>query len=99
LVVCDRVYELLISDYCETLGTHIALDIRAVELVYTPCRRPGAFAVRQASIEHMIFLLAGDWDNVIGAEDAVMQEAGRLITDTITWHLERTVRSLHYVER
>ena len=39
------------------------------------------------------------WDVVLGAEETVMHEAGRLITDTITWHLERSVRSLHYVER
>ena len=29
----------------------------------------------------------------------MQQEAGRLIEDTVTWHLERSVRSLHYVER
>ena len=65
----------------------------------TACRKPGAIAVRQSTIEQLIFLLAGDWDNVLGAEESVHQEAGRLITDTVTWHLERSVRSLHYVER
>jgi DNA repair protein RecO (recombination protein O) len=55
--------------------------------------------VRQSTVEHMIFLLAGDWENVTDADESVMHEAGRLITDTVTWHLERSVRSLHYVER
>jgi DNA repair protein RecO (recombination protein O) len=67
--------------------------------VCTPCRRPGAIAVRQSTIEHMIFLLAGDWENATDAEETVQHEAGRLIADTVTWHLERSVRSLHYVER
>src|SRR5699024_4347528 len=99
LAVSGWAPELRVCASCGAHGPHHALDIRAGGLVCTPCRRPGAIAVRQAAIEHMIFLLAGDWDNVLGAEDAVMQEAGRLITDTITWHLERSVRSLHYVER
>lgn len=99
LAVSGWAPELRVCASCGAAGPHHALDIRAGGLVCTPCRRPGAIAVRQAAIEHMIFLLAGDWENVLGAEDAVTHEAGRLITDTITWHLERSVRSMSYVER
>lgn len=91
--------ELRVCATCGAPGPHHALDIRAGGLVCTPCRKPGAIAVRQATIEHLIFLLAGDWENVLDAEDTIQQEAARLITDTITWHLERSVRSLHFVER
>lgn len=84
---------------CGAPGPHHAIDIRAGGLVCTSCRRPGATAVRQAAIEHMIFLLAGDWDNVVAVEDTVADEAGRIVADTVTWHLERSVRSLSYVER
>lgn len=91
--------ELRVCATCGAPGPHHALDIRAGGLVCTACRRPGAVALRQATIEHMIFLLAGDWENVVDADETVMQEAGRLISDTITWHLERSVRSMSYVER
>lgn len=91
--------ELRVCASCGAPGPHHALDIRAGGLVCTPCRRPGAIAVRQSAIEHMIFLLAGDWDNVVTADDTVVHEAGRIVADTVTWHLERSVRSLSYVER
>ncbi|MGY5764646.1 DNA repair protein RecO [Brachybacterium sp. DNPG3] len=91
--------ELRVCASCGAPGPHHALDIRAGGLVCTPCRRPGAIAVRQSAIEHMIFLLAGDWDNVLTADDTTAQEAARIIADTVTWHLERSVRSLGYVER
>lgn len=99
LAVSGWAPELQVCASCGAPGPHHALDIRAGGLVCTSCRRPGAIAVRQAAIEHMIFLLAGDWDNVVPAEATVADEAGRLITDTVTWHLERSVRSLSYVER
>ncbi|MGO1283957.1 MAG: DNA repair protein RecO [Brachybacterium sp.] len=99
LAVSGWAPELRVCATCGAPGPHHAHDIRAGGLVCTPCRRPGAIAVRQATIEQLIFLMAGDWENVLTAEESVMQEAGRLITDTVTWHLERSVRSLHYVER
>jgi len=91
--------ELSVCASCGAHGPHHALDIRAGGLVCTACRKPGARAVRQAAVEHMIFLLAGDWENAVAAEETVVHEAGRIIADTITWHLERSVRSLSYVER
>lgn len=91
--------ELQVCATCGAPGPHHALDIRAGGLVCTSCRRPGAVAIRQAAVEHMIFLLAGDWDSALEAESTVMQEAGRIIADSVTWHLERSVRSLSYVER
>ena len=99
LAVSGWAPELQVCATCGAPGPHHALDIRAGGLVCTSCRRPGATAVRQAAIEHMIFLLAGDWENVTDAEETIQQEAGRLIWDTVTWHLERSVGSLHYVER
>lgn len=84
---------------CGAPGPHHAYSISAGGLVCTACRRPGAIAVRQAAIEHLIFLLAGDWDSVLAGDDTVALEASRIIADTITWHLERSVRSLGYIER
>lgn len=91
--------ELRVCASCGAPGPHHAHDIRAGGLVCTSCRRPGAVALRQAAVEHMIFLLAGDWKNVLVADDTIALEASRIIADAVTWHLERSVRSLSYVER
>ncbi|MCG7308640.1 DNA repair protein RecO [Brachybacterium sp. ACRRE] len=91
--------ELRVCATCGADGPHHAFDVSAGGLVCTACRRPGAVAARQAAIEHMIFLMAGDWENVLDSEQTTREEASRLIADTITWHLERSVRSLGYVER
>lgn len=91
--------ELRVCATCGAPGPHHAIDVRAGGLVCTSCRRPGATAVRQAAVEHMIFLMAGDWENAVTADETVMLEAGRLIADTVTWNLERSVRSMSYVER
>lgn len=84
---------------CGAEGPHHAYDVAAGGLVCSSCRRAGAVAVRQAAIEHMIYLLAGDWENALRADPTVQLEASRLIADGVTWHLERGVRALHYVER
>lgn len=84
---------------CGAAGPHHAFDVSAGGLVCSACRRSGAVAVRQAAVEHLIFLLAGDWDGALAADGTIHLEASRLVADSITWHLERAVRSLHYVER
>jgi DNA repair protein RecO (recombination protein O) len=91
--------ELRVCASCGADGPHHAFDVSAGGLVCTACRRPGAVAVRQVAVEHLIFLLAGDWEHVLEADAPVALEASRLIADTITWHLERSVRSFGYVER
>ncbi|MDO5661239.1 MAG: DNA repair protein RecO [Brachybacterium sp.] len=91
--------ELRVCASCGAAGPHHAYDISAGGLVCSACRRAGAVAVRQGAIEHLIFLLAGDWENVRAADATIQLEASRLIADSVTWHLERTVRSLGYVER
>lgn len=84
---------------CGAEGPHHAYDVAAGGLVCSACRRPGAVAVRQGAIEHMIYLLAGDWESTLRDDATIQLEASRLIADSITWHLERGVRALHYVER
>ncbi|MFC0674211.1 DNA repair protein RecO [Brachybacterium hainanense] len=84
---------------CGVHGPHHAFDVGAGGLVCSACRRPGAVAVRRSAVEHLILLLAGDWQNAVRSDDTTVLEASRLISDMVTWHLERSVRSLGYVER
>lgn len=91
--------ELQVCAVCGAEGPHHAFSVAAGGLVCSACRRAGAVAVRQSAIEHLIYLLAGDWDSALAADPTVRAEAGALVSDLITWHLERGVRSLGYVER
>ncbi|CAM3990903.1 DNA repair protein RecO [Helcobacillus massiliensis] len=84
---------------CGADGPHVAYDVAAGGVVCSECRRPGAVGVRPRVIEHMIFLLAGDWENVLDSDDRTQNQAAALIASTLTWHLERGIRALHYVER
>lgn len=91
--------ELRVCASCGAPGPHHAFDIAAGGLVCSACRRPGASSVRQSVREHLIFLLAGDWPHVQEADDSIRREASTIIADVTSWHLERSVRSLGFIER
>lgn len=91
--------ELTVCASCGGSGPHFAFDVAAGGLVCSECRRPGARALTQKTREHLIFLLAGDWPNVVESDDIVRREASTIIADVLTWNIERGVRALNYVER
>ena len=91
--------ELRVCASCGAEGPHHAFDVSAGGLVCTQCRRPGAVAIRQGALAHLVFLLAGRWEDVLAADGTIRLEAGRIVADLVAWHLERSVRSLGYVER
>ncbi|MDQ4112115.1 MAG: DNA repair protein RecO, partial [Actinomycetota bacterium] len=39
-----------------------------------------------------------DWDTVGGAEDRTSRQASGLVAAYLSWHLDRNLRSLEYVE-
>ncbi|EWS82629.1 DNA repair protein RecO [Brachybacterium phenoliresistens] len=84
---------------CGADGPHHAFDVSAGGLVCSACRKAGAVAVRRSAVEHLILLLAGDWENVVLSDETTALEASRIVSDAVTWNLERSVRSLGYVER
>ena len=47
----------------------------------------------------VIALLAGDWPVVEATEARHLGEASSLVAAFLTWHLERSLRSLEHVER
>ena len=49
--------------------------------------------------EHMIFFLAGDWDEALATDPAAQSEAGRLIARILSHHLERPLAALELVDR
>ncbi|RUP87103.1 DNA repair protein RecO [Dermabacter sp. HSID17554] len=84
---------------CGAEGPHHAFDVAQGGVVCRDCRRPGAIAARPSVTEHMIFLLAGDWEEALATEGAAQGEAGRLIARILAYHLERPLTALDLVDR
>ena len=84
---------------CGAEGPHHAFDVAQGGVVCRDCRRPGAVAARPSVTEHMIILLAGDWEEALATEAAAQGEAGRLIARILAYHLERPLTALDLVDR
>lgn len=63
------------------------------------CRVPGSAAPTPETMALLGALLAGDWPLVEAAEPRTAREASGLVAAYLSWHLERGLRSLEYVER
>ncbi len=65
----------------------------------TTCRVPGSASPAPETLHLMGALLAGDWPTVELAEPRHLKEASGVVAAYLAWHLERSLRSLEYVER
>lgn len=63
------------------------------------CRVPGAASPAPETMVLLGALLAGDWPAVAAADPRAAREASGLVAAYLSWHLERGLRSLEYVER
>ncbi|WP_028661114.1 DNA repair protein RecO [Nocardioides insulae] len=65
----------------------------------TTCRVPGSASPAFETLALLGALLAGNWPVVEAAEPRHLKEASGLVAAYLSWHLERGLRSLAYVER
>jgi DNA repair protein RecO (recombination protein O) len=63
------------------------------------CRVPGSASPALETVQLLGALLTGDWPVAEGSEARHRKEATGLVAAYLAWHLERGLRSLHYVER
>lgn len=63
------------------------------------CRVPGSASPAAETVTLLGALLAGDWPLVEAADARSAREASGLVAAYLSWHLERGLRSLEYVER
>ena len=68
-------------------------------MLCTTCRVPGSASPAAETIVVLGALLAGDWPVVEAADARHLKEASTLVAAFLSWHLERSLRSLEYVER
>lgn len=84
---------------CGLEGPHRWFNSSAGGVLCTTCRIPGSATVAPETLTLLSALLTGDWDTVAQAEDRASREASGLVAAYLTWHVERGLRSLAYVER
>jgi DNA repair protein RecO (recombination protein O) len=85
--------------HCGRPGPHRWFNPGMGGMLCTTCRIPGSASPAAETIVVLGALLAGDWPVVAAAEPRHLKEASGLVAAFLAWHLERSLRSLAYVER
>ncbi|MEJ7832749.1 MAG: DNA repair protein RecO [Nocardioides sp.] len=85
--------------HCGREGPHRWFNPSMGGMLCTTCRIPGSVTPAPETIEVLGALLAGDWGVVEAAAGRHLKEASGLVAAFLSWHLERSLRSLAYVER
>jgi DNA repair protein RecO (recombination protein O) len=76
-----------------------AFAIPAGGMVCASCRPPGAASPAAPTVDLMLALLRGDWENADHSERRHQVECSGLVAAYLQWHLEHSIRSLRHVER
>ena len=84
---------------CGDPGPHRWLNPSAGGVLCADCRLPGSATPAAETVALLGALLAGDWSVVERAEPRHLKEASGIVAAYLSWHLERGLRSLAYVER
>lgn len=87
---------------CGLEGPHRYFSNAAGGVLCVTCRVPGCATPAPATLHLLASLLAGDWPEVAhvsATEPRADREASGLVAAYLSWHLERGLRSLPYVER
>jgi DNA repair protein RecO (recombination protein O) len=85
--------------HCGRPGPHRWFNPSMGGMLCTTCRMPGSASPAPETIAVLGALLAGDWSTVEAAEPRHLKAASGLVAAFLAWHLERSLRSLEYVER
>lgn len=84
---------------CGAPGPHAAFHIQAGGAVCAVCRPGGAVDVPSGAMVLLGALLSGDWPVADAAVERERAQTSGIVSAYVTWHLERRLRSLSFVER
>lgn len=84
---------------CGMPGPHRGFSSSMGGTVCTDCRPQGTSLTSTAAVEHLAALLHGGWDQARLTPQHIADDASKLVTTYVHWHLERRVRSLTVLER
>jgi DNA repair protein RecO (recombination protein O) len=84
---------------CGAPGPHRSFSAGAGGMLCHDCRLPGSARPPVEVVRLLGALLAGDWPTVESVERRFRKPASGVVAAYLQWHLERSLRSLPYVER
>ncbi len=85
--------------HCGRKGPHRWVNPSMGGVLCTTCRLPGSASPGAETIAVLSALLTGDWATIEAAAPRHHKEAAGLVAAFVAWHLERSLRSMEYVER
>jgi DNA repair protein RecO (recombination protein O) len=84
---------------CGDAGPHRWFSPAAGGMLCGDCRMPGSANPAPETVQVLGALLAGDWSSVEAADPRNIKAASALVAAYLSWHLERGLRSMAYVQR
>jgi DNA repair protein RecO (recombination protein O) len=84
---------------CGLEGPHRWFNPSMGGVLCATCRVPGSANPAATTIAVLGALLTGDWPLLEAADPRSLKEASGLVAAYLSWHLERALRSMEYVER
>ncbi|MGD9962179.1 DNA repair protein RecO [Nocardioides sp.] len=84
---------------CGDPGPHRWFSPAAGGVLCGDCRMPGSANPQPETVLVLGALLAGDWPLVEAADARQLKAASTLVSAYLSWHLERGLRSMAYVQR
>lgn len=84
---------------CGAPGPHRNFHADSGGILCDRCRVPGSANPNSDTVALLRALLDGDWQTCESSEERIRREASSLVAAYVSWHLERTLRSLHHVDR
>lgn len=83
---------------CGASGPHAAFAVPLGGVVCQACRPPGAVRPAAASLDLLRALAGGDWAAAERSPERSRREASGLVAAHLQWQLERSLRSLPFVD-
>lgn len=84
---------------CGAPGPHRAFSAALGGAVCSGCRPSGAALPDTDALDHLAALLTGDWARAEASDLHDQMDGSKLVSDWVSWHLERNIRSLRVLER
>ncbi len=84
---------------CGAAGPHRNFSAGAGGILCSDCRLPGSARPTPDVVRLLGALLAGDWATAEAIDARFRNQASGIVAAYLQWHLERSLRSLPYVER
>jgi DNA repair protein RecO (recombination protein O) len=83
---------------CGMPGPNRFFSVQTGGVLCADCRVPGCAVPSPETLELLGALLSGDWATADACEPRHCREGSGLVAAYLQWHLERSLRSLRYVE-